>query len=182
MIEFEFVAPNLDNTMKHSTKKIGMMFTLGGWILGFLLLALGFSRILEHQANPNQSVDSSDNNNFSQITLTRNRQGHYVFDGEINQKSVTFLVDTGATITSIPAHFQDHLKLIRGPAFLVSTANGSATAYQTGLNELKMGTIVLNNVKASLNPGLSDILLGMNVLKNMELIQRGKQLIIRHYH
>jgi aspartyl protease family protein len=168
--------------MTHSTKKIGMMFTLGGWILGFLLLALGFSKILGHQANPNQSVASSESSKSKQITLTRNHQGHYVFDGEINQKPVTFLVDTGATITSIPAHLQDRLKLNAGAAFLVSTANGSATAYQTRLNELKIGNIVLNNVKASLNPGLSDILLGMNVLKNMELIQRGNELIIRQYH
>jgi aspartyl protease family protein len=167
--------------MTHSTKKIGMMFTLGGWILGFLLLALGFFKILGHQANPNQSVASSGSSLFKQITLTRNRQGHYVFDGEINQKPVTFLVDTGATFTSIPAHFQDRLKLDAGASFLVSTANGSATAYQTRLNELKMGNIVLNNVKASLNPGLSDILLGMNVLKNMELIQRGNELTIRQY-
>ena len=168
--------------MTHSTKKLGMMFTLGGWILGFLLLAFGFSKILGHQANPNQSVASSDSSQFKQITLTRNRQGHYVFDGEINQKPVTFLVDTGATITSIPAHFQDELKLNACAAFLVSTANGSATAYQTRLDELKMGNIVLNDIKASLNPGLSDILLGMNVLKNMELIQRGNELIIRQYH
>lgn len=167
--------------MTHSTKKLGMMFTLGGWILGFLLLAFGFSKILGHQANPNQSVASSVSSQFKQITLVRNRQGHYVFDGEINQKPVTFLVDTGATITSIPAHFQDHLKLSAGAAFLVSTANGSATAYQTRLNELKMGNIVLNDVEASLNPGLSNILLGMNVLKNMELIQRGNELIIRQY-
>jgi aspartyl protease family protein len=167
--------------MTHSTKKLGMMFTLVGWILGFLLLAFGFSKILGHQANPNQSVASSDSSQFKQITLTRNQQGHYVFDGEINQKPVTFLVDTGATITSIPAHFQDQLELNAGTAFLVSTANGSATAYQTRLNELKMGNIVLNDIKASLNPGLSDILLGMNVLKNMELIQRGNELIIRQY-
>ena len=167
--------------MTHSTKKLGMMFTLAGWILGFLLLAIGFSKILGHQANPNQSVASSDSSQFKQITLTRNQQGHYVFDGEINQKPVTFLVDTGATITSIPAHFQDQLNLNAGAAFLVSTANGSATAYQTRLNELKMGNIVMNDVKASLNPGLSDILLGMNVLKNMELIQRGNELIIRQY-
>ncbi|MFT6371659.1 MAG: aspartyl protease family protein [Gammaproteobacteria bacterium] len=45
-----------------------------------------------------------------------------------------------------------------------------------------MGSIILNDVRASLNPGLSDILLGMNVLKNMELIQRGNELIIRQYH
>ena len=168
--------------MTHSTKKIGWMFTLGGWIVGFLLLAASFSEMLDYQANPNQSVATSDGSQFNQITLIRNRQGHYVFDGEINQKPVTFLVDTGATITSIPAHFRNRLQLDTGAAFTVSTANGTATAYQTRLNELKMGNIVLTDVKASLNPGLSDILLGMNVLKNMELVQRGNELIIRQYH
>ena len=42
--------------MAHSTKKLGMMFTTAGWILGFLLLALVFGRILEQQNNPNQSI------------------------------------------------------------------------------------------------------------------------------
>lgn len=167
--------------MAHSTKKIGMMFTLGGWILGFLLLAFGFSKILLQQTNPNQSVATSASSESRQIMLTRNKQGHYVFDGEINHKTVTFLVDTGATITSIPAHFKEQLELETGAPFSVSTANGLATAYRTELNELKMGNIILNNVEASLNPGLSDILLGMNVLKHLELIQRGDELIIRQY-
>jgi hypothetical protein len=35
--------------MAHSTKKLGMMFTAAAWILGFLLLALVFSRILDQQ-------------------------------------------------------------------------------------------------------------------------------------
>ena len=54
----------------------------------------------------------------------------------------------------------------------------------TRLDELKLGEILLTDVKASLNPGLPDdqILLGMNVLKNMELVQRGDSLIIRQYH
>ena len=160
-----------------------MMFTLSGWIIGFLLLALIFSNILDYQANPNQSVATSQSSQFKQIKLELNRYGHYVFDGEINGKSVTFLVDTGATTTSIPANLQEYLQLKAGPAFNVSTANGIATAYMTRLDELKMGEIRLTDVKASLNPGLPDnsILLGMNVLKRMELVQRGDTLIIRQY-
>ena len=88
--------------MQHSTKKLGMMFTLGGWIGGFLILALAFSKILDHQDNPNQSVATSQSGQSLQIELIRNRNGHYVFIGEINQKPFIFLVDTGATITSIP--------------------------------------------------------------------------------
>ena len=160
------------------------MFTLSGWIMGFLLLALIFSKILDHQANPNQSVATSQSSQFTEIVLQRNRYGHYVFDGEINRKPVTFLVDTGATTTSIPATLQKYLQLRVGPAFDVSTANGIATAYMTRLDELKMGEIHITDIKASLNPGLpgEEILLGMNVLKRMELVQRGDSLIIRQYH
>jgi aspartyl protease family protein len=170
--------------MQHSTKKLGMMFTLSGWIIGFLILALVFSNILDYQANPNQSVATSQSSQFQQIELRRNRYGHYVFDGEINRKPVTFLVDTGASMTSIPANLQQYLQLEAGRPFRVSTANGIATAYMTRLDQLKMGEILLTDVKASLNPGLPDemILLGMNVLKNLELVQRDNSLIIRQFN
>jgi aspartyl protease family protein len=169
--------------MQHSTKKLGMMFTVSGWILGFLLLALIFSKVVDHQSNPNQSVATSQSSQFKEIVLERNRYGHYVFDGEINGKSVTFLVDTGATEISIPANLQTYLQLKAGRSFSVSTANGVVSVYSTRLDELKLGKILLTDIKAHLNPGLPDdqILLGMNVLKNMELVQRGDSLIIRQY-
>ena len=159
------------------------MFTVSGWILGFLLLGLIFSKVLDHQTNPNQSVATSQSSQFQEIVLERNRYGHYVFDGEINGKPVTFLVDTGATEISIPANLQTYLQLKAGRSFSVSTANGVASVYSTRLNELKLGEILLSDIKAHLNPGLADdqILLGMNVLKNMELVQRGDSLIIRQY-
>jgi aspartyl protease family protein len=167
----------------HSTKKLGMMFTLAGWILGFLLLGLVFSKILDNRNNPNQFVATGRTSDYQEIVLKRNHYGHYVFDGEINQKPVTFIVDTGATTTAIPENLQDYLQLEAGPAFTVLTANGKATAYATRINVLKMGDIVLKNTRASLNPGLGnrEILLGMNILKHMELIQRDDVLIIRRY-
>ena len=160
------------------------MFTLGGWMVGFLILALAFSKILDHQDNPNQSLATSESGKSQQIELKRNRNGHYVFNGEINQKPVRFLVDTGATMTSIPSSLQQYLNLQAGQPFQVSTANGVTTAYMTRLDEVKLGDIRLTNVRASLNPGLADdsILLGMNVLKNLELIQRGNSLIIRQFY
>jgi aspartyl protease family protein len=170
--------------MQHSTKKLGMMFTVSGWILGFLLLGLIFSKVLDHQTNPNQSVATSQSSQFQEIVLERNRYGHYIFDGEINGKPVSFLVDTGATTVSIPTTLQTYLKLEAGPSYNVSTANGIAKVYSTRLDELKMGEILLTDIRAHLNPGLPDdeILLGMEVLKHMEMIQRGDLLIIRQYH
>jgi len=169
--------------MTHSTKKLGMMFTAAGWILGFLLLMGVFSKILDHQNNPNQSVATLNTGEFEEIVLQRNRSGHYVFDGEINRQKVTFLVDTGATMTAIPAHMQRPLGLQAGPATSVSTANGTTTAYLTKLDRLALGDIELYDVRASIISGMAvdEVLLGMNVLKHFELVQRGDQLIIRRY-
>ena len=169
--------------MAHSTKKLGMMFTAAAWILGFFLLALVFSKILDRQNNPNQSVSTLQTNEFQEVVLTRNRSGHYRFDGEVNRQKVTFLVDTGATVTAIPGRLHQALGLQKGPATSVSTANGVATAYLTRLDQLSIGEIELFDVNASIIPGMgvSEILLGMNVLKHFELVQRGDQLIIRRY-
>jgi aspartyl protease family protein len=170
--------------MEHSTKKLGFMFTLGGWILGILLLMLGFSKILDLQNNPNRSVSSAQTGNGTEITLKRNRQGHYIFNGLINQKTVSFLVDTGATMTSIPGGLAEKLNLQRGYQYEISTANGNSRAYATMIDQLNLGDIELYDVSASLVPGFEgdSILLGMNVLKHMELIQRGDELTIRQIY
>jgi len=169
--------------MTHSTKKLGTMFTVGAWVLGILVVALGFSKVLDHQNNPNQSVGTLQTSDYSEVVLTRNRGGHYVFDGQINRQKVTFLVDTGATTTAIPGELQRRLGLEAGTAMQVSTANGLTTAYLTRLDHLAIGDIELHDVSASLisGMGIDEVLLGMNVLKRFELVQRGDQLIIRQY-
>lgn len=167
--------------MSHSTRKLGNTFTWLGWIIGFIMLALLFDRILDHQQNPNQSVQTVTAGNQQEIVLERNRQGHYLFNGEINGQTVTFLVDTGATTTSIPAHLSTRLDLSKGQRFAVQTANGTSYAFATRLDSLKLGDMDFQNVRASLNPGLrgDEILLGMNVLKQLEIIQRDNLLILR---
>ena len=169
--------------MAHSTSKLGTTFTWLGWIIGFFFLALLFDKLIEHQNNPNQSLTSVQNGSYTEITLLRNRQGHYLLNGSINDKAVTFLVDTGATTTSIPLHMADELGLSQGRQFRVQTANGTSSAYSTEINQLALGDMVFEQVGGSLNPGLQgdEILLGMTILKILELIQRGDSLILRQF-
>ena len=138
--------------MAHSTRKLGMMFTTAAWILAFVLLALVFSKILDSQNNPNQSVSTLDTGEFKEIVLKRSRNGHYVFDGEVNHRRVTFLVDTGATTTAIPGGLQQELGLTAGPAMSVSTANGKTTAYLTRLDQIAVGGIELYDVTDTASP------------------------------
>ncbi len=167
--------------MTYSTRKLGSAFTWAGWIGGLLVLLLLFNKMLDHQQNPNQRIDTVQREGAQQVVLQRNRQGHYVFNGSINGHQVTFMVDTGATTTSIPLRLGEKLGLRKGYRFQVQTANGVADAWSTRIDSLRIGEMEFHNVQASLNPGFqgNEILLGMNVLKNIEMIQRGDVMILR---
>jgi len=150
-------------------------------ILGMGLLTLFFSEAQEEQRNPNRSPSTLKNAQALEVTLERNRQGHYLVNGTINNRAAEFLLDTGATDVVIPAAMAAEYGLRRGAPSIASTANGNVTVYSTVLDQLKIGDITLYGVRASLNPGMppSAILLGMSALKQVEFIQRDGTLTLR---
>ena len=156
------------------------MFTLAWLVLGGLLV-FAFSDILDRQRNPNQSVQTLHSAGGREVVLQRNRYGHYVTDGFINEQPVVFLLDTGATGVAVPARTARRLGLRRGRAYQARTANGIAVSYSTLLESVSVGEIRLTNVIAGISPGLAtdEILLGMSFLKHIEFTQRGDTLILR---
>ncbi len=160
--------------------RIGRYMIIAMWVIGLGLGTLLLNNYLERQRNPNNEVITSLDGDKRSITLKRGRYGHYIVTGTINGAEVDFLVDTGATSVSIPVEFADRAGLIRGTEISVVTANGIGRAYQTKIDQLRIGDLEIRNATAHINPGLSDeVLLGMSVLKNFELVQRGEQLVIR---
>ncbi len=160
----------------------GMM--VAAFLIALGLLTMFFSGVEEEQRNPNRSPDSIQNLRSIEVVLERNRQGHYLVVGEINGRDAEFLLDTGATDVVIPEAFAASLGLSKGRAGRAMTANGAVTVYDTRIRELKIGKIRLENVNASINPGMrnQEILLGMSALKQIEFIQRGSQLTLRQLH
>ncbi|MBT9612187.1 MAG: TIGR02281 family clan AA aspartic protease [Burkholderiales bacterium] len=151
------------------------------WIAWLLILGGGWwgvQRWMDTQANPNQRVAVMGN---GEVVLERNRQGHYVADGEINGTKVTFLVDTGATSVALSSRLARELGLKRGAAVQVNTANGVARAFETRLDSVRVGAIVVHDVAAGFSDGMMDdtVLLGMSFLKHLEFTQRENQLILR---
>ena len=147
-----------------------------------LLLTWMFSGLLDRQRNPNTSVQSSVGPaGEKRVALERNRFGHYVTSGKINGKSVEFLLDTGATVVSVPERIALELGLERGPARVARTANGRIVTYATMLDSVEIGDIRLTGVGASINPhtAAGEILLGMTFLKQLELVQRGNTLTLK---
>ena len=154
----------------------------GAWILAVALLTWLFSGVLDWQRNPNTQVDTKvTSDKVKEVVLKRNRLGHYVATGRINGEPVEFLLDTGATLVSVPIAVAQHLELKPGARRLVETANGQITTYATTLDSVTIGEIELTNVRAGINPNSSSnaVLLGMTYLKHLELVQRGDTLTLR---
>lgn len=156
------------------------MMIIGFWVVGLALAVLLGNHWIERSRNPNNQVVTSVDGDKRSITLKRSGGGHYLVTGTINNAKIDFLVDTGATSVSIPARFADKIGLSRGAEIPIITANGISTAFETRIDTLRIGDLEVRNATAHINPGLThEVLLGMSVLKNYELIQRGDTLVIR---
>lgn len=151
------------------------------WIALLGVTTFLFNGVLDNINNPNKQLTVITNEfGNKEVILERNRYGHYVASGEINDQPVQFLLDTGATLVAIPEHIAQQLNLKKGQSFQSQTANGSSQSYATTIDRLTLGDIVMTNVPASISSGMEfdEILLGMSFLKHLHLTQQGSQLRI----
>jgi len=175
---------DLEQEEVKSQKRMGFAMVVGMWVLILVILMYFFSSVFDNMQNPNQNVASRiDSDGAREVVLVRNRFGHYVSNGEINGQQVQFMVDTGASDVAIPERLARSLGLKRGERQILHTANGTAVGYSTRLDSVAVGNIVLNNVRATIAPGINsdEVLLGMAFLKHLEFTQRGNELTIRQY-
>ncbi len=161
-------------------KKMGKTMAIIAWLLVLGILSWYFGRVETARYNPNQTLSSVSDAGGTQVTLKRNAYGHYVASGEINNQPVTFLVDTGATHVAIPMHMKDKLGLKQGVEVPINTANGRTTAYLTRIPELALGNLRFYDVQGGLTRGMEgdEVLLGMSVLKNLTITQKGEVMIL----
>ena len=173
-----------DNKRDFSTRA-GMTMMGVAWILFLLILLGGFDYLISKRNNPNQNIVTNEHYLASglqkEIILQRNTYGHYVTSGTINDYDVVFLLDTGATDIAVPESLANEIGLIKKQRIVVRTANGNARAYRTRIASVGIGDIKLYDLNATIltnMPG-KEILLGMNFLKHLEIIQKGKTLTIK---
>ncbi|MDZ7621279.1 MAG: TIGR02281 family clan AA aspartic protease [Candidatus Competibacteraceae bacterium] len=164
-------------------RRLGRGMIVAAWLLALGLLYVFFDVQLDRQQNPNRNIELRAAQGATELVLRRNRMGHYVAPGAINGQPVTFLLDTGATVVSVPAHLGPALGLVPGTHQRVMTANGEVIARATRIKELGLGPFRLREVRAHLNPGMGgdQVLLGMSVLRQLEFTQRGDTLTLRPY-
>jgi aspartyl protease family protein len=150
------------------------------WVLIFagVIIAYGFSDTLKQQFIPSQAVQNADG-----FEVLRARDGHFYLTLQINGKDVKFAVDTGAT--DIVLSKKDAMAVgvdVTALAYLgrAFTANGTVKTASTVLERVKLGDLVDNKVRASVNDGeMIGSLLGMSYLSRFsEISIRGDRLVL----
>jgi aspartyl protease family protein len=134
-----------------------------------------------HSAEINPNTANVLTQQQGDLTLLRNRDGHYVASGTINGRPVRFLLDTGATWVVVSMGMAAELGLKRGAALTLQTANGPTVGYQTRLARIQVGSLELKDVGAVISDGIDDnvVLLGMSFLNRVEFSQRNGVLTLR---
>lgn len=187
-------ANNTHNNQSDPSVKTGKIMMYSAWIL-LLVFCFVFFTMYENKKSGLYNTKSSMNSDGTvELQIPLSRGNRYEVFGKINELSVKFLIDTGATSIAIPAKIATSANLSKGMPIKSITAGGETTAYMTNIDRLTIGitetdktnptankNIILRDVPATINPSMVDdyILLGMGALKHLEIRQSNKTLILK---
>lgn len=112
------------------------------------------------------------------IVLKADRQGHFRGTVLINNVPMPFLIDTGATKTSIPEKLAYAARLPFGSPIQSITAGGTVVDRLTQIGSLKIGNAIIKGLDANINRYLDEVLIGMNTLKYFQMTQNGNTMTL----
>lgn len=116
------------------------------------------------------------------LVIGEGRHGAYFVDGTVNNQYLNFVVDTGATLVTLPQAVANSAGIRCQKMVKMETGNGTTKACTAIIQELRFGTFTVRNVDAMIAPNLSQPLLGMNVLKQFRVEQEdGEMRLSKRY-
>jgi len=119
--------------------------------------------------------------NGSRIVLPAGSGGHFTTLGAINGRSVTFLLDTGATSVAISAADAQRIGLDykKGAPIQISTANGVAAGFRVKLGSVRVGDVEVYEVDAVVSEQpMPYVLLGNSFINRFSMQRDGDQMVL----
>jgi aspartyl protease family protein len=127
-------------------------------------------------ADENKSLSSWGSASGAPFVMKQGENGHYFVDGTVNNHKLNFVIDTGASLISLPQKFANAAGLQCQRASMSRTANGISQTCTTTIQTLQFGNFTLKNVEAMIAPNLDQPLMGMNVLKQFKVEQNSGEM------
>lgn len=153
--------------------------TVLAWVMIFvgMMAVYGLWGDIQRGMRPTQQAGAAE------VTLPRAPDGHYYAQVAVQGKTVTFMVDTGASdVVLTPA---DARKIGIEPATLVyigqaATANGMVRTARVTLPNVNFGPFHDDALRASVNEAAMGIsLLGMSYLGQFQITIAGDKMVLR---
>ncbi len=129
-------------------------------------------------ANPAVSLPPPTFTGDGSMEVQRHANGHFYLPGTIDNVPVTFMVDTGASVTSISSEIARQADIRNCKEVQFQTANGDATGCIALVSRMTLGNFVLENITVAVMPNLETSLLGANVLRHFQVNQSGSRMLI----
>jgi aspartyl protease family protein len=117
----------------------------------------------------------------SRFVLPAGPGGHFMTDGQINGRTVQFMVDTGATTIamSVADAKRIGLEYQNGQTVQMSTANGVTQGWRVTLNTVRVGDVMVSGVEAVVSPGgMPYVLLGNSFLSRFQMNRNNDQMVL----
>lgn len=110
------------------------------------------------------------------VVLQADRTGHFKGTVLINGVAMPFMIDTGATTTTVPTKMAEKAGLPFGMPVKSKTAGGIVEDHTTRIDSLKIGNAEITNLTAGINQHIDHVLIGMNTLKYFHMTQNENRL------
>jgi aspartyl protease family protein len=142
---------------------------------------LGVDVPLAGDGQPEQSVSGG----VTRVPMAPD--GHFWVRAQVNGVSRRFLVDTGATLTTLSPGSADAAAIRPkrwGEQVELNTANGRTTGTLATIDSLRVGNVVARHIEAVVAPGLGETnVLGMNFLSRLAGWRvEGRTMILTPHH
>ncbi len=112
------------------------------------------------------------------MEVQRHPNGHFYLPGTVESIPVTFMVDTGASVTSISSDLARQAGVRSCKEVQFQTANGPANGCLALVARMTLGNFVLENITVAVMPNIETNLLGANVLRNFQVSQNDSTMLI----
>ena len=130
-------------------------------------------------------MDSGGSGKGNRIVLRAGNGGHFMTAGQINGKTVQFMVDTGATTVAMGVQDAERagINYKSGQPVNVSTANGNAQGYRIKLASVRVGDVEVFDVDAVVTPqAMPFMLLGNSFLTRFAMTRENDQMtLVKRY-